>query len=305
MNEKQLSLQAFRFANQLDIPQLKTIWQLCFGDDQEYIDFYFKERYKEGETVLLTEENEIAAMLTMIPSTLVTKNNVSYRAAMLYAIATHPDFQNRGLAGKLMNHSSNLLKENKVDLSVLVPATSSLYDFYENRGYVRAFYLRETVLEVAEIYRRFQEEEGLRIKEIDGETYNHRRKEYLKGNFYLSYGEEEVVYQEKVSKLTGGGIYSVDHNGAEGCFIAERVDNNRVIIKEILVKEEQLGSVLKKISSLLPAHKYLIRSPAFLGNSLGGTVRPFAMIKAEGPEGDPIVKELLLQREAYLGIALD
>jgi ribosomal protein S18 acetylase RimI-like enzyme len=50
----------------------------------------------------LLEDNTVAAMLTMLPLALYTPSAGEFNAKMLYAIATHPDFQGRGLASQLI-----------------------------------------------------------------------------------------------------------------------------------------------------------------------------------------------------------
>ena len=41
-----------RFANKTDIPQLKSIWKVCFGDSDEYIDFFFDHMFKPENAVV-------------------------------------------------------------------------------------------------------------------------------------------------------------------------------------------------------------------------------------------------------------
>lgn len=305
MSEDRMENQRFRFAERSDIPVLKLMWRLCFGDEESYIDFYFNHYFHREKTLLLIKGDEIASMLTMIPASFVLEDGQSYTSAMLYAIATHPEFQNRGLAGELMTYSSQYLKEKDKDLSVLVPAESSLYDFYEKRGYRKAFFLREIMLEKLDIEEKFDEIPHLAITELAAEEYNLRRKTALQGKAYLSYANHEIAYQKRLSKQFDGGIYGIDAGDEKGCFIVERVDSYRVIIKELLLAEASLGGAVRKIASMLPADKYLIRTPAFLGKTLGGAIRPFAMMKPETAAGIQAVEEISVQEDGYLGIAFD
>lgn len=305
MSESRMENQRFRFAERSDIPVLKLMWQLCFGDEERYIDFYFNQYFHREKVLLLMEGDEIASMLTMVPVSLVSEKGESYEGAMLYAIATHPEFQNRGLAARLMAYSSEYLKEKNKDFSVLVPAEASLYGFYEKKGYQKAFYLREAMLEKSHIERRFDEMPALAIGEITAEEYNIRRKAVLQGNPYLAYGNREAAYQKKLSQQYGGGLYSIDMGETQGCFLAERVDDYRVIIKELLLPEEFLAGAVRQIASMLPADKYLVRTPAFLGETLGGITRPFAMIKPETVAGIQAIEEISFRENSYLGIAFD
>lgn len=40
-----------RFAKMGETVRQKEIWKLCFGDSEQYIDFYYANRYKEDETL--------------------------------------------------------------------------------------------------------------------------------------------------------------------------------------------------------------------------------------------------------------
>ncbi len=55
-------------------------------------------------------------------------------------------------------------------------------------------------------------------------------------------------------------------NGSEGCFYYERISQAEVMIKELLIPERCLAAALKKISELIPAEKYIIRTPPYAEN---------------------------------------
>ncbi|MGE5453636.1 MAG: GNAT family N-acetyltransferase, partial [Methylocystaceae bacterium] len=135
-----------RLAHQGETDRQKEIWQLCFGDSDSYIDFFYANRYQEDETLLLLQDREIMAMLTMIPVTVIAADGQSFDSTMLYAIATHPKYQNRGFATQLMNYANQHLGGQKKVFSVLVPSGEKLFNFYRKQGYQDGFYIRETLL---------------------------------------------------------------------------------------------------------------------------------------------------------------
>ncbi|MGE5380745.1 MAG: GNAT family N-acetyltransferase, partial [Methylocystaceae bacterium] len=85
-----------RLAKAGEIARQKEIWKLCFGDPDQYIDFFYANRYHEQDTMVLIEEEIIVSMLTMIPVEIVAINQEHLHATMLYAIATHPQYQHQG-----------------------------------------------------------------------------------------------------------------------------------------------------------------------------------------------------------------
>lgn len=291
-----------RLAKIGEIVRQKEIWKLCFGDQDSYIDFYYANRYKEEETLLLLHEGEIAAMLTMIPVKTVALDNRSFNTAMLYAIATDPRYQNRGLATQLMEGSNSYLRANKQELSVLVPAENWLFEFYRRQGYQDGFYLREVLLtrdqiDSLEIRRSSQ----CIITSATPEEYNLRRNGQLKGRLYLAYAEVDIAYQKKLSQQSGADIYTIEVEGIRGCAAIERVNSDKVLIKEILLPEEFIHQGILAFTQLLSANEYIVRTPAYLSEDLGGSIRPFGMIRVDREIDLEITPEDL----GYLGFAFD
>lgn len=295
-------MKEIRFAKKSDIPKLKEIWKICFGDDDDYIDFFFKNKYKEEETLLSLCDAEIAAMLTMIPTKIVMPDNSSLKASMIYAVATHPKYRGKGLSSKLMEYSNNYLLNNNVDASILVPATESLFKFYSRQGYMEGFYLREVVLTDENIkgFERITNTQCL-IVSATPEEYNKRRENLLQGKLYVAYGDEEIAYQKALSKYSGADIYAIDIEDIRGCAIVERINSEKVIIKELLIPEKFLKDGIIQITKLLPAKEYILRLPSYLGEDFGGVIRAFGMIHLHRR----IDEKVVTNTSGYMGLAYD
>ncbi|MEG6522409.1 GNAT family N-acetyltransferase [Desulfotomaculum sp. 1211_IL3151] len=292
----------FRQAKKGEINRQKEIWKICFGDPDKYIDFYFANRYKEQETLLLLHNEAIAAMLTMLPVKTVTPKKRMFNTAMLYAIATHPREQNKGFSTRLMDYSNQCLMASDRVLSILVPAEEQLFAFYRQRGYQNGFYIREIPLNQDIIA-------GLSISKpcqctispISPEEYNQRRNKQLCNRLYIAYADEDIAYQKKLSQLSGADLYGIDGENIQGCAAVERVNSDKVLIKEMLVPDEVLNEAIKRIAQHLKAKELILRTPAYLAEHLGGTIRPFGMVR--------ILKDIDLKITAeqlgYLGFAFD
>lgn len=291
-----------RLALKGEVERQKEIWKRCFGDEDRYIDFYYDNRYKEAETMVLLYEGEISAMLTMIPIQVVTPDQQIFPAAMLYAIATDPQRQSLGLATQLMDYSHEYLKLDNNAFSILVPAGKSLFDFYHKRSYHEGFYLRELLLTREEIETWNGIDECLPIIfSISSNDYNQRRNQQLKGSLHIAYADKEIDYQKKLSQLSGADIYAIDFKNAKGCAAIERISQDKVFIKEILLPQEFLKSALQQITGLLSAKEYIVRTPAYSGQLLGGEVRAFGMYRAQSNREDIIA----FDKKGYLGLAFD
>jgi predicted acetyltransferase len=291
-----------RFAKNNEINKLKELWKLCFGDEESYIDFYYKYRFKQSETLLLFENNQIASMLTMMPLELVLQNNRIYKTTMLYAIATHPNYRGKNLATQLITQSNKYIKSNNECLSVLVPASQPLFAFYYNQNYKDGFYIRENLLSYKSIQLLSSEIlEKCNLAPASADKYNYVRNKILSGKIFIKYSDEDVAYQKKLCQETNADIYILNFECAQGCVIIEKLSPKKIFIKELLLDDKYLNAALKQISIFFHAEKYMLRTPSFSGLNLGGSIRSFAVFKTL--TFLPI--DFSIDQSAYLGLAFD
>ena len=299
-----------RIAVKEDLQRLKVIWKLCFGDEDRYIDFYFDNRDWETETAVLLIDNQIVSMMAMIPVDIAGQSACKFNASMIYAVATHPDFQKQGLADRLMEYCNHYLLAKQISLTMLVPADNDLFRYYRKRGYKEAFPVRQVELNNYDIEGMTDTlSSGCRLYPAKPFEYNEMRRSFLTGYSYIDYQDEEISFQKKESQLFGSDIYGIElkaftdeRNGAvgvNGCAAIERISEDKVIVKELLLSENYLPVALKQILKLMPAEKYIVRTPVFLGETLGGSVRAFGMLRVNQKT------DLSAINEAYLGIAYD
>ena len=300
-----------RWAKEGEVARQKELWNLCFGDPQSYIDFYFENRYKKDETLVLLQSGQIIAMLTLIPVRTVFPDNQSFATSMIYAIATHPEYQNEGFGTQLMDFSHDYMAANDIKYSILVPAEQKIFDFYHRQGYRESFYLREFLLTCEMVDSlKASKNQICTISPLESQEYNARRNEQLKGKFHIAYADRDIEYQKKLSQQSGTDIYGITietTNGFQvnGCAVLERKSSEKIVIKELLVSEEFLNPVLREITKLIPAKEYLLRTPVYSGENLGGVIRSFGMINDHRKSGPDIPSKDEGHYEGYLGIAFD
>ncbi|MBP1577713.1 MAG: GNAT family N-acetyltransferase, partial [Oscillospiraceae bacterium] len=107
---------SFRFAEKQDTEALKSLWKTCFGDEDEYIDLFFKERFKADECLAAFCQEELAGMLFLLPIKAVCGDK-SYDARYIYAVCTEPKFRNRSVSTKLLNAAHEYMAENGIAMS--------------------------------------------------------------------------------------------------------------------------------------------------------------------------------------------
>lgn len=292
-----------RIARKEDLERLKTIWKRCFGDEDRYIGFYFDNRNWTKEMAVLLVGNTIASMLAMIPAERISADGRAFSTAMLYAVATHPDYQRQGLADKLMEYSNHYLISKQIPETMLVPAEESLFDFYEKRGYKEAFFVRQVELTTNEIdCLAGTDPMRCQLQPAEPGHYNDIRRKLLQGHSYIDYNAEEISFQKKECQLLDSDIFVIvpeeRKENAAGCAAIERISEAKVIVKEFLIPEKYQAAVLAEIKKQIPAEKYVVRTPEFSGEGLGGAVRSFGMLRLHAAENAGSAR-------AYLGIAYD
>ena len=286
-----------RIAQARETGRQKEIWKRCFGDENIYIDRYFEHRYRAEETALALVDGQIASMLTMLPVTFHSAMGESLRGAMIYAVATHPDYRGKGLANRVMDFADRYLSSQEVGMTLLVPASAGLFDFYAKRGYTRRFYVREGLVNRGELDCAC---EGCTVAPARPEEYNQLREHLLAGSCYVGHSVLDLSYQKMSSQASGCDIYRLCWRGQIGCAIAERLSPQRVAIKELLVNDDMLPAALSALAERLTAQDYLLRLPQDKGSAWGGKVRCLGVSKPTG-EADFLPAD----ETGYLGICFD
>lgn len=112
------------------LPQLRRLWQLAFGDTEEFLDLFFSTAYSPDRCRCITEANRITAALYWFDCSCNGQ-----KLAYLYAVATHPDHRGNGLCRALMADTHALLAAQGYAGALLVPEGDSLRQMYRRLGY--------------------------------------------------------------------------------------------------------------------------------------------------------------------------
>ncbi len=67
-------------------------------------------------------------------------------ARYIYAVATKASHRGRGISTKMLEAAHKHMRQAGLKLSVLVPASGPLYNFYGKRGFEAAFYAGHTIV---------------------------------------------------------------------------------------------------------------------------------------------------------------
>ncbi len=120
----------FNFPQPDQIPQLRSLWKIAFGDDDDFLDFFFQTAYAPERCLCAWENGRIASMLYWFDATWN-----SHRLAYLYGVATAPEFRGHGFCRALMAHTATLLQAQGYQGILLYPASAALAGMYQKMGF--------------------------------------------------------------------------------------------------------------------------------------------------------------------------
>lgn len=275
-----------RVSQEQDIPRLKELWKLAFGDEDAYIDHFFARYYTPERMLVLEEDGAVQAMTAWFDMPLVFSDGTKVSSAYLYAVATHPDCRGRGLAGQLLAFADRWLAQQGFACVSTVPARADLHRFFGQNGFEECFALTQWE------YAPQPGADTVPLKQVDAQEYGQLRERLLTGTDHVACALPALEYQHGVCALSAGGLYRV---GETGCACVELAGDG-VFVKELLCPPREWQGVLEAIAKAHPARRYWVRAP-YDGQ---GEAWEFAMLKWLRP-----APEWHKKTAPYLGLAFD
>lgn len=148
------------------LPQLRQLWQLSFGDSEAFLDKFYSTGYSPRRCRCISENGRIAGALYWFEGEFEGQ-----KIAYLYAVATHPDFRHQGLCRRLMEDTHALLSRLGYAAAMLMPDGSALRRMYAGMGYRDCCRVSEFDCTAGEA--------SVSLRAIDREEFARLRREYL------------------------------------------------------------------------------------------------------------------------------
>lgn len=126
------------FATKNSEQEIRDMWKTVFGDPDNYMDVYFKTKYKPENTLVYYEDNKAVASLQMLPF-MFTFCGKEIPILYLSGVATLPQYRKKGYMHQLLLKSFEVAHEREIPLMLLVPQENWLLKFYEKYGFSQTF----------------------------------------------------------------------------------------------------------------------------------------------------------------------
>ncbi len=283
-----------------DIPALRELWRLAFGDSEEYLDNFFKTYYRPERALAAKEDGTLCSMAVWFDTVFVVPGRGEYRAAYLYAVATRPERRGRGDSSRLLAWADGYFRSLGIPAVTTVPAEPSLHGFFGKNGFRECFRVLAGQLRREEI----SAPPSNLLRPASPEEYGRAREMLLKDVPHIAYPADALAYQAGCCALGDGGLFVGDLSGSPVCLCAERADEDLVVVKECLGAAGTDRHVFPDLPRIAPARRWEIRQPRSgeLSVGAGQDLGRFAMLKWLDPA---VEKSWDWDTAGYLGLAFD
>ena len=260
-----------RQAKMNDIPTLKNLWQICFGDRMRYIDVFFDNMFIADNTIVAEIDNRVAGVVYVLKR---SSNGKTFLYG--YAIGVFPEYRGKNLCKIMLDHIKEYANTNKI-LFGLHPANEKLAEFYQRIGLQEMYSLKEIDAS------NFTSLENFELEDITLDEFYNMRKNAFKNSVDWDKNALGYILQngETVKKIK---IYE-----SERYFVLAKYEK-AVIVKETTANDNEIKRVTNSIKEYFGADsvRYLLSSDS----TLQGDIKP--MIYGFSKKDDNVYMNLFL-----------
>jgi len=125
-----------------DESELRSVWKDVFHDSDADIDLFFRNTYSKDSALIYRDGGTIGSMI-FFPEYDFKHGNQWSKLGYICGAATLPEYRNKGIMGQLMDRSFEIMKTRGYEYAALIPASDSLYNYYERFGFRDFFYRKK------------------------------------------------------------------------------------------------------------------------------------------------------------------
>ena len=254
------------------------LWRVCFEDTEEFIRFYFDKKYKEENALVYWDEQGAAIAALQTPLYPMTFAGTQIITGYISGACTHPLARARGVMTKLLREAFYMMRGRGIPMSILIPASEWLYDYYGKMGYVTVFdYTPEcyTILDKP-FTDRFRVEAIRDETLLTDELFDYFREMMCQRPCCVQHDREdfEIIVE---ALRSGGGALVVAYNGTKivGMAFAEPWGNRALVQECVYDSDDAKRTVLWGVMKYLDTAEIYCRT---LPSGHGGTHRGMARV---------------------------
>lgn len=245
--------------------QVKALWKICFEDSEEFVDMYFRLRYKTEVNVAIQSGDEVISALQMLPYPM-TFCGETVQTSYISGACTHPDFRSKGVMRELLSQSFARMLRNGVHFSTLIPAEPWLFDYYKHMGYASVFQYSVKGITLPEFIPSKEITVNV-VSELQDIVYSYLNKKLSERSCCIQHTLEDFQVIMADLPISCGNLFVAKQaNEIRGIAIIYRGEN-RIIINELLAEDKDIEHSLlyaikqhtgcNRMTQLLPSDEKL------------------------------------------------
>ena len=230
--------------------EIHKIWETCFGDEAELVDFYLDKRMTEDNMLLICQDGHAVSMASFLDINI--RDGEEWKPAKyVYSVATLPEYRSRGYAGKILKKAEEIFNMPLV----LVPAEKELVGYYRKVGFTEA-YPSERLLEKQDVPELFAAELNCySVEDITAAEYQKIREQKLMRDGFIAWDEAAIRFAMDFNCFCGGRTVKVvwsddisrDESAEDADILMYCPENGTLHIIETTLGEEQFEELLPEL----------------------------------------------------------
>ena len=217
--------------------QVKALWKICFDDSEEFVEMYFRLRYKTEVNVAIKSGDEVISALQMLPYPM-TFGGETVQTSYISGACTHPDFRSKGVMRELLSQSFARMLRNGVHFSTLIPAEPWLFDYYARMGYASVFKYSTKEIVLPEFIPSKEIAVSV-VSEFQEEVYSYLNKKLSERACCIQHTSEDFQVIMTDLAISGGYLFVArQENEIKGITIIYKGDKH-IIINELCAEDKQ------------------------------------------------------------------
>lgn len=230
--------------------EIHKIWETCFGDEAELVDFYLDIRMTEDNMLLICQDGHAVSMASFLD--INVRDGEEWKPAKyVYAVATLLEYRGRGYAGKILKKAEEIFNMPLV----LVPAEKELVGYYRKVGFTEA-YPSERLLEKQDVPELSAAElNSYSVEEITAAEYQKIREQKLMRDGFIAWDEAAIRFAMDFNCFCGGRTVKVvwsddisrDESAEDADILMYCPENGTLHIIETTLGEEQFEELLPEL----------------------------------------------------------
>ena len=187
-----------RYLRQEEKGKSRELYETCFPEDSaKFIDYYYEEKCRDNEIIVLEDQNQICSMIHANPFSV---SCCGQQAAVHYlvAVATDPAYRRQGCMRRLVQNLLQKERNNGEPFSFLMPANPAYYEPFGYRYWENQHIWEIENSQIEKLYGYVQKQKNC-ARDADNEELAQIANQILKEKFDL-YIRRNASYYERMKK---------------------------------------------------------------------------------------------------------